>query len=142
MRKSKDYTFIKMAEVLSQCSTCLDKQVGCILTNSDNIVISSGYNGSPKGYKHCSDLGYCVKDQINNPSACLSIHAEQNALIQCRVPEQIYTCYTTLSPCITCVKMLMNTPCTRIVFLQEHKHDEPKIIWKGEWVHYDYHRNV
>ena len=123
-----------MASALSYRSTCLDKQVGCIITNSNNIIIASGYNGAPRGHEHCIDLGYCIKEVRNNPASCPSAHAEQNALVQCRVPEQIHTVYVTLSPCVTCIKMLMNTPCKRIVFLQEHKHTEAKELWKGEWI--------
>ena len=130
-----DTTFIEMANVLSLRSTCLDKQVGCIITNADNKIIASGYNGAPHGYPHCTDTGVCRKE-LGGISACPAVHAEQNAIIQCRVPEQIYTVYTTLSPCISCIRMLMNTSCKRIVFLEEHKHPEPKRMWKGDWIHY------
>jgi len=135
-RISKDEYFLKIASVISLRSTCLDKKVGCIIVNSNSIPIGFGYNGAPRGHVHCIDLGYCIKEVRNNPALCPSAHAEQNALIQCRVPEQIHTVYCTLSPCVTCIRMIMNTPCKRIVFLQEHKHTEARDLWKGEWIKY------
>jgi dCMP deaminase len=129
---------MKMAIALAQRSTCCDKQVGCVIVNDKNEVIATGYNGSPRGELHCIDLGYCIKEAFHNEYRCPSAHAEQNALLQCRVPEQIHTVYTTLSPCINCIRIIMNTPCKRIVFLNEHKHSWAKTMWEnkkgGEWI--------
>jgi len=136
-RISKHEAYIKIAVTLSQRSTCLDKQVGCIVTNRKNEIIASGYNGAPRGELHCISLGYCIKEAFHNLNRCPSAHAEQNALLQCRVPEQIHTIYTTLSPCISCIRIIMNTPCERIVFLNEHKHPYAKDMWtnKGrKWI--------
>lgn len=133
IRPSKDTVYLEIARVLSQRSTCLDKQVGCVIINDRNEIVATGYNGAPRGAAHCIDLGHCNKV---NDGVCISAHAEQNALIQCRVPEQIHTIYTTLSPCVPCIRMIMNTPCKRIVFEVEHKHPEAKEMWKGEWVQY------
>lgn len=68
--------------------------------------------------------------------ACEAIHAEQNALLQCKDVWEIDTCYCTASPCITCVKLLMNTSCKRIVFIEPYAHDGPaKKLWGDrEWV--------
>lgn len=133
-RPSADEVYMRMAFELSQRSTCLDKQVGCIITNSKNEIIATGYNGAPRGIIHCIDIGFCLKKKTGNKDSCPSAHAEQNALSQCRVPEQIHTIYVTLSPCINCIRIIMNTPCKRIVFLKEHKHHEARDLWKGEWV--------
>lgn len=68
---------------------------------------------------------------------CQAIHAEQNALLQCRDVYQIDTCYTTASPCITCVKLLLNTSCRRIVFSEQYPHGESEKLWISsgrEWV--------
>ena len=135
-RMSKDKAYLSMAHILALRSTCLDKQVGCIITNKQDEIIATGYNGAPKGVEHCIDLGYCKKERSGNLNDCPSAHAEQNALLQCRVPEQIHTIYVTLSPCITCIRMIMNTPCKRIVFSKEHSHTEAKRLWKGEWCNY------
>lgn len=55
--------------------------------------------------------------------SCEAIHAEQNALLQCRDVFSIVTCYVTHSPCITCVKLLLNTSCQRIIFRERYAHD-------------------
>lgn len=136
-RISKDKVYLDMATAMAQRSTCLDKQVGCVIVNDRNEVIATGYNGSPRGMIHCIDKGYCVKDKLDDPNECPSAHAEQNALLQCRVPEQIHTIYLTLSPCVSCIRIIMNTPCVRIVFQNEHKHTYARDMWEGEWVHHE-----
>ncbi len=136
-RISKDECYLLMAQVLSLRSTCLDKQVGCVITNNKNEIIATGYNGAPRGYQHCIDLGYCIKEKENNPAKCPSTHSEINALIQCRVPEQIHTIYLTLSPCVACIRAIMNTSCQNIIFISEHKHTEAKELWQGGWIKHE-----
>lgn len=131
-----------MAITLAQRATCLDKQVGCVITNIENEIIATGYNGAPRRELHCIDLGYCIKNAFHNKNRCSSAHAEQNALLQCRVPEQIHTIYVTLSPCVSCIRIIMNTLCQRIVFKTEHKHPWAKEKWlnlgkERKWVHYE-----
>jgi dCMP deaminase len=133
-RLSLQGCYLRIAIALSGRSTCLDKRVGCVITNSKNEIIATGYNGAPRGQKDCLQLGYCIKEKTDNPALCPSAHAEQNAILQCRVPEQIHTIYTTLSPCVTCIRMIMNTPCQKIVFIEPHKHPEPQVMWKGQWL--------
>lgn len=64
-----------------------------------------------------------------NLDGCQAIHAEQNALLQCRDVHEIHTCYVTASPCLTCVKLLMNTSCEVIVFLEEYPHADARTLW-------------
>lgn len=59
-----------------------------------------------------------------NLDGCEAIHAEQNALLQCPNVRAIHTAYVTCSPCVTCVKLLMNTGCQRIVFAEPYAHDQ------------------
>ena len=141
-RISKDEAYLRVAEALAWRSTCLDKQVGCVITNSRNEIIATGYNGAPRGWYHCIDTRICLAEKFGSKDFCPSAHAEQNALLQCRVPEQIHTIYTTLSPCINCIRIINNTPCKRIVFLNRHSHLEVKSMWKGEWIHYEFDRNI
>lgn len=61
--------------------------------------------------------------------SCEAVHAEQNALLQCRDPWEIETAYVTLSPCKACLKLLMNTSCKRIAFMEEHVDPLPKELW-------------
>lgn len=62
---------------------------------------------------------------------CEAIHAEANALLQCRDVYQIVTCYTTTSPCVHCVKLLLNTSCERIVFRDEYPHPLAAALWQN-----------
>jgi dCMP deaminase len=145
-RISKDKAYLRIALAMAARSTCIDKQVGCVIVNARSEIIATGYNGSPRGELHCIDLGYCIKDAFNDINRCPSAHAEQNALLQCRVPEQIHTIYLTLSPCVSCIRIIMNTPCERIVFLTKHGHPEAEVMWVNktgkEWVHYGINKDV
>lgn len=60
---------------------------------------------------------------------CQAVHAEQNALLQCRDVHAIDTIYVTASPCMTCLKLLLNTSCRRVVFAEEYPHTEAKDLW-------------
>ena len=68
-------------------------------------------------------------DLAPGKDSCEAVHAEQNALLQCRDPWTIDTAYTTLSPCKACLKLLLNTSCRRIVFLEEHVDLLPRVLW-------------
>lgn len=64
-----------------------------------------------------------------NLDGCQAIHAEQNALLQCRDVYDIHTAYVTASPCVTCVKLLLNTGCQRIVYDEPYPHGSSELIW-------------
>jgi dCMP deaminase len=122
VRPPKDATFLNLAIVLSEQSTCIRRAVGCILTDSQHHIIGSGYNGNAAGFEHCIDnpcKGSC-KPSNTDLHLCEAVHAEQNALMQCKDISLIYTCYVSTSPCMHCMKMLLNTPCQRIVSLQQY----------------------
>jgi dCMP deaminase len=68
---------------------------------------------------------------------CLAVHSEINALIQCPDYQKIKYCFVTCSPCIQCIRALMNTPCQVIVFSEEYPHPESKAMWQSlnrEWL--------
>ena len=134
MRPTKDETFMRMALLVAERGTCARRKVGCVLVNGLGHVLSTGYNGVARGLTHCTDHP-C--EGAKAPSgekldSCEAIHAEQNALLQCRDVEEIVICYTTVSPCIHCVKLLMNTGCKQIVFLEEYAGAEKsRDLWKS-----------
>lgn len=138
MRPDLDATFLAAASLFARRTTCARRGVGCILTDAGGHILSTGWNGVPTGHTHCID--YPCKG-ANQPSGkglelCESIHSEQNALIRCKDSMAIDTCYVTASPCIHCVKMLMNTGCMRIVYLDEYPHgSEAKKLWTSRNVH-------
>ena len=84
-RVSKENYYLDIAQTVSERSTCLRRHFGAIIVKNDSIV-STGYNGAPRGRKNCSDLNYCIRTQLNIPRGeryelCRSVHAEANAII-------------------------------------------------------------
>jgi len=117
-RPSQDDYFMKMAYLAKERSTCFSRKVGCVLVDRKYRVIATGYNGVPRKFPHCNER---TCPRINSNSGedldkCYAVHAEQNALIACSDPEKIFKIYTTSSPCLTCMVMLLNTGCDEIVY--------------------------
>lgn len=130
-RPATDVYMMAMAMMASSRATCSRRGVGCILTNSLNHIVATGYNGPPRGMGHC---GSDMCPGMNAPSGtqlegCMAIHAEQNALLQCPDTRDLVTCYTTTQPCLTCTKLLLNTSCYRIVYLDSYPHSMAELLW-------------
>ncbi|HID25186.1 MAG TPA: cytidine deaminase [Thermoplasmata archaeon] len=121
-RPSYDEYFMEMAHVIAKRSTCLRRKVGALLVKNKHIL-STGYNGAPKGLPHCEEVG-CLREKLRVPSGerhelCRGLHAEQNAIIQAAVfgvsiKDSILYC--TDAPCVVCAKMLINADVQRVVF--------------------------
>lgn len=82
-RISKDDYYLDIAIAVSKRSTCLKRHYGCVIVK-DDIIIATGYNGSPRGEENCCDRGTCKRAdamRYSNYESCDSVHAEQNALI-------------------------------------------------------------
>lgn len=156
-----------VAQITAQRSTCLRRQVGCALVDQDGFILATGYNGVAKIQPHCNEPGKIVSLRplqfgggrtLSNhefPNACPAafaesgtqldgchaIHAEQNALLRCEDVRRIHWCYVTHSPCVTCVKLLMNTGCEGVFFDQPYAHDDAsRELWQshrgqGAWMH-------
>ena len=110
-RQPADFYFLRMALLVSERGTCVRRKVGCILVNKKNHVLATGYNGNPSGFSHCLDNPCKGANSTSGKDLdkCEAIHAEQNALLQCKDVYDIHTVYCTVSPCIHCVKLLLNT---------------------------------
>ena len=125
-RPNWDQYFMEIAEIVKKRSTCLRRLVGAVIVK-DNRILSTGYNGAPKGLKHCIETG-CIRAKTNVPSGerhelCRGLHAEQNAIIQAAVFGTAIdgaTIYTTLSPCVLCTKMIINSGIKRIVLREDY----------------------
>lgn len=151
-RLTRDQWGLGLAYVTAQRSTCLRRAVGCVLVNSDGHVLATGYNGVARGQPHCNEPGVrweprrmgtvkvfsgafpracpgATSPSGTNLDGCGAIHAEQNALLQCADVMAVVTCYVTCSPCLTCVKMLLNTGCHRIVFDTIYPAPEAENLW-------------
>lgn len=121
-RPSWDEYFMQMAELTAKRSTCLRRQVGAVIVK-DKHIIATGYNGAPRGLKHCDELGGCLRQKLQVPSGqrhelCRALHAEQNAIIQAATLGQSIeegTIYVTHQPCAICAKMIINAGIKRIV---------------------------
>ena len=84
-RTSKQNYYLDIADSVLERSTCLRRKYGAIIVRNDEII-STGYNGAPRGRRNCSDLGGCAREKLHIPSGeryelCRSVHAEANAII-------------------------------------------------------------
>ena len=113
-RPSWDEYWLNMVEDAKTRSNCFKRQVGAILVNKENDVISMGYNGTPSGTINCFDGG-CLRCSSNVPSGsgydyCLCVHAEINAVLMAARQGKATlssTMYINLAPCIQCVKHII-----------------------------------
>lgn len=85
--------YLDIAQTVSERSTCLRRHYGAIIVKNDEII-SSGYNGAPRGRKNCADLNYCTREELKIPSGqryelCRSVHAEANAIISASRSEML-----------------------------------------------------
>jgi dCMP deaminase len=128
-RPTIDEYFMKMAHLVSERSTCLRRKVGAVIVE-DKRILTSGYNGAPKGLKHCEETG-CMREQQNVPSGtrhelCRGVHAEQNAIIQAAVfgvSVKGSTMYITNYPCSVCAKLILNAGLSEVVYEGEYEDD-------------------
>lgn len=133
MRPDRDQYFLSMAKLVATRSTCSRRAAGCILVDARGVVLATGHNGVPAGQPHCTDR-LCPGAAAESGRAlelCEAIHAEQNALMFCPDITRIVTCYVTCGCCVFCTRMLLNTACQRIVFLEEYSHLRAKQLWIG-----------
>lgn len=140
MRPTRDQWAMALAVITAERATCIRRKVGCTLLNDRGHLLATGYNGVASGQHHCNHEEHrgivvlhphaCAGHNLPpGQDSCEAIHAEQNALMQCRDVYAIDTAYVTLSPCMACCKLLLNTSCRRIVFLQEWDDPRPKNLW-------------
>jgi|GEM_PF-50531 len=122
VRPSWDEYFMNLAEIIGTRSTCTRHKLGAVLVRNRRIL-ATGYNGAPRGMKHCLDIG-CLRDKLKIPSGtrheiCRAVHAEQNTVIQAAVhgvSTEGSDIYITHSPCSLCAKILINAGIKRIFY--------------------------
>jgi dCMP deaminase len=132
MRKDKTNYYLDIADAVRSRSTCLRRQYGAIIVKNDEIV-STGYNGAPRGRKNCSELGRCTREELKIPSGqryelCRSVHAEANAIISAQRSAMIGgTLYLagrdantgalldSTTPCSMCRRMIINAGIESVV---------------------------
>lgn len=130
-RESKDNYYLNIAEAILARSTCLRRKYGAVIVKDDEII-STGYNGAPRGTANCIDVGYCYREQQNIPhgekyEACRAVHAEANAIISASRQEMIGSTFylagheadgtpiENIAPFSMCYRLTINADISNIV---------------------------
>ncbi len=121
-RPSWDQYFMDIARQVAARSNCMKRQVAAVIV-SDRRIISTGYNGTPRGVKNCNEGG-CPRcngfsESGKNLEECLCSHGEENAIVQASyhgIAIKDAMLYTTFSPCLMCSKMIINAGIRRVVY--------------------------
>jgi len=124
-----DHYFMAIAQVAATRSSCRRRQVAAVIVK-DQRIISTGYNGTPRGLKNC-DEGGCPRCASDAPSGsnlgeCVCCHGEENAIVQAAyhgIAVKDATLYTTYSPCLLCAKMIINAGIREVVYLKTYRFD-------------------
>ena len=151
-RTSKQNYYLDIADSVLERSTCLRRKYGAIIVRNDEII-STGYNGAPRGRRNCSDLGYCMRENLHIPSGeryelCRSVHAEANAIISAPRRDMIgATIYlvgrdaktnelmSDAMSCSMCKRQIINAGIDRVVIRQTPT--EYRTIPVSDWVEND-----
>lgn len=141
LRPSWDQYFMQLASLAAQRSNCMKRRVGCVLVR-EKRVISTGYNGTPRGLKNCGEGGCprCNEGQGSGVGlgTCLCIHAEENALLEAgreRIREGAIL-YCDTCPCLTCSIKIAQVGISEVVYSQGYSMDtETAAVFKEAGVH-------
>ncbi len=125
-RPTWDEYFMRIAQVASLRSNCVKRKVAAVIVR-DKRVISTGYNGTPRGTRNCYEGGCprcnALADSGTRLDECLCSHGEENAITQAAyhgVSVKDSTLYTTFAPCLQCTKMIINAGIREVVYNQDY----------------------
>ncbi len=148
-RVSKENYYLDIAQTVSERSTCLRKRYGAIIVKND-VIISTGYNGAPRGRKNCSDIGRCTREELGIPRGeryelCRSVHSEANAIIsasrESMLGSTLYMCCTEpktgeivsgVNSCMMCKRLILNAGIEKVV-VRDTK-ETYRVISTDEWI--------
>ena len=151
-RISKENYYLDIAETVLERATCLRRVYGAIIVKNDEII-STGYNGAPRGRANCTDMGYCTREAMQIPRGqryelCRSVHAEANAIISASrrdmVGGDIYLVgrdaqtgelLKDATSCMMCRRMVINAGLERVVIRRTDT--EFEIVPVSDWVEED-----
>ena len=151
-RRGKEDYYLDIADAVLNRSTCMRRKYGAIIVRNDEII-STGYNGAPRGRCNCSDLGRCTREELRIPSGeryelCRSVHAEANAIISASRRDMLGgTLYlvgrdaqtgeylTTTTPCSMCRRLIINSGIETVVCRTGD--DSYEVVGVDEWVRND-----
>jgi len=149
-RISWDQYFSELACLVAKRTSCIRRAVGAVIVSKDNCILSTGYNGSPRGMVNCCDVPYkvmappelgpglltrygvCRRAELGYASGegmqfCFASHAEQNAIAQAARKGQAIEgaiMYVTHQPCTDCTKLIIAAGISEVVFLNDYAHTE------------------
>lgn len=151
-RRDKINYYLDLAEMVSQRGTCLRRRFGAVIVKNDE-VISTGYVGAPRGRKNCTDIGVCIRQELNVPRGeryelCRSVHAEANAIISASRDKMLGSSLFLVgievddgsyvknaSCCAMCKRQVINAG-IETVYIRDTK-DEYRIVNVNDWIEDD-----
>lgn len=146
VRPSWDQYFMDLAHSVSKRATCDRGRAGCVIVKDKQILVT-GYVGSPRGLKHCDEVGHLMKKVIHEDGSvsqhCVrTVHAEQNAITQAArrgIALEGATIYVRMTPCRTCAMLIINCGIERVVCEKKyHAGRESEEMLKEAGVHLEY----
>ena len=151
-RVSKHNYYLDIAQTVAERCTCLRKKFGAIIVK-DDVIVSTGYNGAPRGRQNCNDLNFCMRDKLNIPRGeryelCRSVHSEANAIIAAprdmMIGSVLYMCCTDpktgeivggTTSCMMCKRMVINAGIEK-VYVRETE-TEFSVYEVKDWIEND-----
>ena len=151
-RVSKRNYYLDIAETVLERATCLRRVYGAIIVKNDEII-STGYNGAPRGRKNCVDMGFCTREALKVPRGeryelCRSVHAEANAIISAARRDTVGSSLYLVgrdaqtgellhdaTSCSMCRRMIINAGISEVVIRQTK--DEFDIVPGQKWIDQD-----
>ncbi len=151
-RVSKHNYYLDIAQTVSERSTCIRRRFGAIIVKND-VIVSTGYNGAPRGRRNCCEIGSCTRDDLGIPKGeryelCRSVHAEANAIISASREQMLgatlYMCCTDpkteeiiggMNSCMMCKRQIINAGIERVIIRNTKL--EFKIVDVADWISND-----
>ncbi len=148
-RISKENYYLDIARTVAERGTCLRKHYGAIIVKND-VILSTGYNGAPRGRENCIDLAFCMRDKLNIPRGeryelCRSVHSEANAIINASREQMLgSTLYMVctdpkdgslvsgINSCMMCKRMIINAGISRVIIRDTE--EEFRVIDVQSWI--------
>lgn len=127
-RIEREQMFMDIAEVIAKRSACLRNNIGAVIVNGLNNIISIGYNGPASGVPHC-------KRENCHKGCSIAIHAEANAILRMPAPSlpleksDTYRMFVTVSPCLDCAKLIRDRGDIKEVYYRYEYRDRSGIIY-------------
>ncbi len=151
-RRSKINYYLDIAQTVTERGTCLRRKFGAIIVK-DDVIVSTGYAGAPRGRQNCCDMGTCLREKMNIPRGeryelCRSVHAEANAIIAASRERMLgadlyLACIDSktgelvggTTSCQMCKRMVINAGIARVI-VRDTK-DEYTVYNVSDWVEND-----